>query len=298
MFNSFEDILSHIRGAGVKKTGAVAAAHDDDVLRSAAEARKLGIMDFILVGEKVKISDILTRLGEKPQDWEIIDEDDESKAAAAVAKMVAEGRADMPVKGILHTSVYLRALLNKEIGLLDKKALLSQATVFEDKNAGKLRLVTDCVINVAPDYDAKFQITKSAVELAHRLGISEPKVAILASVETVNPAMPECVDAAMLSKACERGQLRGCVVDGPLSFDLALSEEAAVTKGVRSAVAGHADILVVPNLVTGNVLDKAIRLLAGFQTAGAILGAKMPFIATSRSDSAQNKLNTMAVALM
>jgi phosphate butyryltransferase len=126
----------------------------------------------------------------------------------------------------------------------------------------------------------------------------EPKVAVLAPVETVNPTMPECVDAAMLSKACERGELRGCVVDGPLSLDLALSREAAVTKGVHSAVAGQADILLVPNLVTGNVLDKAIRLLAGFQTAGAILGAKMPFIATSRSDSAQNKLNTIAVAAL
>ncbi|MDR1589780.1 MAG: hypothetical protein LBS51_06260 [Oscillospiraceae bacterium] len=298
MFSSFADILSHIRSAGIRKTAAVAAAHDDDVLRSAAEARRLGIMDFVLVGEKEKISGILTGLGEKPGDWEIIDEEDESKSAAAVAKMVADGRADMPVKGILHTSVYLRALLNKEIGLLDKKSLLSQATVFEDKNAGKLRLVTDCVINVAPDYDAKFQIVKSAVSLAHKLGIREPRVAVIAPVETVNPAMPECVDAAMLSKACERGQLRGCIVDGPLSLDLALSEEAAVTKGVGGEVAGRADILVVPNLVTGNVLDKAIRLLAGFQTAGAILGARMPFIATSRSDSAQNKLNTIAVSIL
>jgi phosphate butyryltransferase len=298
LFSSFADILSHIRSAGIRKTAAVAAAHDDDVLRSAAEARRLGIMDFVLVGEKEKISGILTGLGEKPGDWEIIDEEDESKSAAAVAKMVADGRADMPVKGILHTSVYLRALLNKEIGLLDKKSLLSQATVFEDKNAGKLRLVTDCVINVAPDYDAKFQIVKSAVSLAHKLGIREPRVAVIAPVETVNPAMPECVDAAMLSKACERGQLRGCIVDGPLSLDLALSEEAAVTKGVGGEVAGRADILVVPNLVTGNVLDKAIRLLAGFQTAGAILGARMPFIATSRSDSAQNKLNTIAVSIL
>jgi phosphate butyryltransferase len=290
--------LSHIQAAGIKKTAAVAAAHDDDVLESAAKARRLGIMDFILVGEKEKISGILARLGEKPSDWEIIDEEDESKAAAIVAKMVADGRADMPVKGILHTSVYLRALLNKEIGLLDKKALLSQATVFEDENAGKLRLVTDCVINVAPDYEAKFQIVKSAAALARKLGIEEPKVAIIAPVETVNPAMPECVDAAMLSKACERGQLRGCVVDGPLSLDLALSSDAAEIKGVRSEVAGRADVLVVPNLVTGNVLDKAIRLLAGFRTAGAILGAKMPFVATSRSDSAQNKLNTIAVSIL
>jgi phosphate butyryltransferase len=290
--------LSHIQAAGIRKTAAVAAAHDDDVLASAARARSLGIMDFILVGEKEKISGILARLGEKASDWEIIDEDDESKASAVVAKMVADGRADMPVKGILHTSVYLRALLNKELGLLEKKALLSQATVFEDKNAGKLRLVTDCVINVAPDYEAKFQIVKSAAALARKLGIEKPKVAIIAPVETVNSAMPECVDAAMLSKACERGQLPGCIVDGPLSLDLALSSAAAEIKGVQSEVAGRADVLVVPNLVTGNVLDKAIRLLAGFQTAGAILGAKTPFVATSRSDSAQNKLNTMAVSIL
>ncbi|MDR2665113.1 MAG: hypothetical protein LBC21_02400 [Oscillospiraceae bacterium] len=298
MFNSFADILEHVKTAGIRKKGAIAAAHDGDVLASAADARRLGIMDFVLIGEVGKISQILKGLGERPGDWEIIDEDDEAKAAALAARMVADGRADLPVKGILHTSIYLRALLNKELGLLGKKALLSQATVYEDTRAGRLGIVTDCVINVAPDYEAKFQIVRSAVSLAHRLGIPEPKVAILAPVETVNPSMPECVDAAMLSKACERGELRGCTVDGPLSLDLALSREAAVTKGVRSAVAGQADILVAPNLVTGNVLDKAIRLLAGFQTAGAILGAKMPFIATSRSDSARNKLNTMAVALM
>jgi phosphate butyryltransferase len=298
LFRSFADILSHIQSEGIRKTAAVAAAHDDDVLRSAVEARRLGIMDFVLVGEGDKISGILSQLGEKPGDWKIIDEDDEAKAASTVAAMVADGRADMPVKGILHTSIYLRALLNKELGLLGKKALLSQATVYEDPREGRLRLVTDCVINVAPDYEAKFQILKSAVSLAHKLGMETPKVAVIAPVETVNSSMPECVDAAMLSKACERGQLGRCVVDGPLSLDLALSEDAAATKGVRSEVAGRADILVVPNLVTGNVLDKAIRLLAGFQTAGAILGAKMPFIATSRSDSAQNKLNTMAVALI
>jgi phosphate butyryltransferase len=298
MFNTFADILAHIQASGIKKRGAVAAAHDEDVLSSAAGARRLGIMDFTLIGEGGKIGRILSSLGEKPGEWEIIDEGDEAIAAAMAAKMVADGQADMPVKGILHTSVYLRALLNKELGLLDKKALLSQATVYEDPREGRLRLVTDCVINVAPDYEAKFQIVRGAVALARRLGIPEPRVAIIAPVETVNPAMPECVDAAMLSKACERGQLRGCVVDGPLSLDLALSQEAARVKGVGGEVAGRADILVVPNLVTGNVLDKAIRLLAGFQTAGAILGAKMPFIATSRSDSAQNKLNTIMVALL
>lgn len=298
MFGSFEDILADIQSRGIKKTAAVAAAHDDDALAGAAAARRLGVMEFVLIGEKDKISEILAALGEKPSDWEIVHEDDEEKAAAAAAKLVAEGRVDMPVKGRLHTSVYLRALLNKELGLLEKNALLSQATVFEDRNAKKLRLVTDCAINVAPDYAAKFQILRSAVSLAHKLGIEEPKVAVIAPVETVNPDMPECVDAAMLSKANERGQLKGCVVDGPLSLDLALSEEAAATKGVRGGVAGRADILLVPNLATGNVLDKAIRLLAGFPTAGAMLGARMPFIATSRSDSARNKLNTIAVSIL
>ncbi|MDR1216968.1 MAG: hypothetical protein LBJ99_00070, partial [Oscillospiraceae bacterium] len=187
MFNSFADILEHVRAAGIKKKGAIAAAHDGDVLASAVDARRLGVMDFVLIGEGDKISQILTGLGEKPGDWEIIDEDDEAKAAALAAKLVAEGSADMPVKGILHTSVYLRALLNKELGLLGKKALLSQATVYEDTRSHKLGIVTDCVINVAPDYEAKFQIVRSAVSLAHKLGIPEPKVAILAPVETVNP---------------------------------------------------------------------------------------------------------------
>jgi phosphate butyryltransferase len=298
VFANFEELLAHIRTAGIKKTAAIAAAQDKEVLVSAAEARRLGIMDFLLVGEKDKISRLLTDIGENPSDWEMIDEEDETKAAAIVAGVVADGKVDMPIKGILHTSIFLRALLNKEVGLLTPKALLSQATVFEDPEGKKLQLVTDCVINVAPDYGAKLKIVKSAVFLAHKLGIAEPRVAVLAPVETVNSAMQECLDAAALSKACDRGELEGCIVDGPLSLDLAISREAAVTKGVRSAVAGSADILVVPNLAAGNILDKAIRLFGGLQTAGAILGARTPFIATSRSDGAQNRLNTMAVAIL
>jgi phosphate butyryltransferase len=298
MASSFADILESLGKEVGKKKGAIAAAHDPDVLKSASDARKLGIMDFILVGESGKIADILKAQGDNPADWEIIEEEDEAKAAAIVAKMVSEGKADMPVKGILHTSIYLRALLNKEVGLLAPKALLSQATVFENTAEKRLQIVTDCVINVAPEYGDKLKIIENAVFLAHKLGIAEPKVAVIAAVETINPAMQECIDAAMLSKAWERGQIKGCIVDGPLALDLALSKEAAATKGVKSAVAGQADILVVPNLVTGNVLDKAIRLLGGLQTAGAILGAKTPFVATSRSDSAQNKLNTIAVSVL
>ena len=298
MFTNFKSIIEHIQSSGIKKTAAIAAAQDQDVLSSAFEARKLGIMDFVLVGDAEKIESILNELGSSPSDWEIIDEKDEAKAANIVAGMVYDKQVDMPVKGILHTSIYLKSLLNKERGLLADKALLSHVETFENTNTNKFLLVTDGVINVTPDYNDKIKIINNAVAFAHSLGIETPKVAVLAAVETVNPAMQECVDAAMLCKAADRGQIKGCEIDGPLALDLALSEEAAVTKGVKSAVAGNADILVVPSLVTGNILIKSIKYLAGFQSTGSMLGSKTPFIATSRSDSMQNKLNTIALSIL
>ena len=298
MFINFDSIITRVRESGVRKTAAVAAAHDKGLLSSAAAARKLGIMDFTLVGDKTKIRAILDSLDEKPADWEIMDEDDETAAAAAVARMVSEKKADMPLKGMLHTSVFLRALLSKETGFLEGGALLSQAVIFENTAEKRLTLITDCVINISPGYSEKMKIISNAVSLCHRLGVKRPKVAVLAAVETVNPDMPECVEAAMLSKACERGQIKGCEIDGPLALDLAVSKEAAEMKGVSGSVAGDADILLVPNLVSGNILDKSVRCLAGFQTASAILGANVPFIATSRSDSQRNRLNTMAVSVL
>ena len=296
MFESFEDIINSLSRMSRKKVVAVAAAQDHEVLECAVEARKKGLADFILTGDAARIKEILAGLGSPDGDWEIIDEPDENAAAKIAARLVAEGRADVPMKGLLHTAAFLRQVFNKELGLVAEGALVSEITVTEFPWEKRLILVTDCAINVAPDYAAKLKIAANAISLAQKLGIGEPRLAVVAAVETVNPAMPETIDAAMISKAAQRGQLKGAVVDGPLALDNALSMEAARTKGIDGPVAGRADILLMPDLAAGNVLDKALRYFGRLKTGGAIMGAKVPLIVTSRSDSAENKLHAVALS--
>lgn len=296
MFESFEAIIEKLGRAPAKKVVAVAAAQDHEVLECAIKAREKGMADFILTGDAARIGTILEGLGSKSADWKIIDEPDEHAAAKMTARMVAEGKADVPMKGLLHTSAFLRQIFNKELGLVASGALVSEITVTEYPWEKRLIMVSDCAINVTPDFEAKLKIAANAVNLAKKLGIDQPKLAVIAAVETINPAMPETIDAAMLSKAAQRGQLSDALVDGPLALDNALSKEAAKTKGIGGPVAGQADILLMPNLAAGNILDKALRYFGRLKTGGAIMGAKVPLIVTSRSDSAENKLHAVALS--
>ncbi|MPM49891.1 Phosphate acetyltransferase [bioreactor metagenome] len=192
----------------------------------------------------------------------------------------------------------LRAVLNKEVGLRAGKNILSHVAVAEIPGFDRLIIITDAAMNVAPDLSQKVQIVQNAVSVAHAIGLECPKVACLAAVEVVNSDMPACVDAAALSKMAERGQLKGCIIDGPLALDNAVSVEAAEHKGVKSPVAGRADILMVPELVSGNVLYKSITYFAKGNLTGIIVGAKAPVIVTSRADSAEAKLYSIALAVM
>lgn len=298
MYCSFDELKNAIRAASIQKTIAVAAAHDEEVLECAVQAKKERLADFILIGNTKKIQNILISLGESPNSWKLIEEPDDARAAARAAELAAEKKADALMKGLLHTSVFLRALFNKEYGLVGQKALVSQVTVTEYPDQNRLVLITDCAINVVPTYAEKMQILNNAVSLAHRLGMDCPKAACIAPVEVINEKMPETVDAAMLSKAGERGQIKGCLVDGPLALDNALSEEAARAKSIDSPVAGRADILLMPNLCTGNALDKSLRYFAGLKTGSAVIGANVPVIMTSRSDSSQNKLHAIALSVL
>lgn len=298
MYCNFDEMMDVIRAKAAKKTVAVAAAHDREVLECAAEARREQLADFILIGKTDRIKEILTSLGENADRWKIVEEADDAKAALKAVELASEKKADALMKGLLHTSVFLRALFSKEYGLVPPKALVSQVTVSEYPSQNRLVLITDCAVNVTPSYAEKAQITANAVSLAHRLGIDCPKVACIAPVEVINEKMPETVDAAMLSKANERGQIKGCVVDGPLALDNALSMEAAEAKSIKSPVAGHADILLMPNLCTGNALDKSLRYFAGLKTGSAVIGASVPVIMTSRSDSARNKLHAVALSVL
>lgn len=295
MLKNFAEIEQAILADGVKKKVALAGAHDHDALSSVVNARKQGVLDAVLVGRTEEINALLAEMGENTADYQLIAEEDEANMAATVCRLVVEGKADIPMKGIIQTSTFMRALLNKEYGFIPAKALVSQATVFEFD--GQLRLLTDCAVNIAPIYEEKEQIVKNAVALARTLGYDVPRVACLAPVETVNPAIQATIDAAMLSKAADRGQIKNCVIDGPLGLDNAISAKAAEHKGIKSPVAGRPDILLVPDLNAGNMLTKALTYFAGIKTAGAIVGPTVPVIMTSRTDSPQDKYHSILTAI-
>lgn len=298
MYRNFDEMLNKIRENPQKKKIAVAAAHDREVLECAVTAKKEQIADFILIGKENRIRKILSELGENPDTWTILAETSDSKAAALAASMASKGEADALMKGLLQTSTFLRALFQKELGLVPPKTIVSQVTVSEYPSQDRLLLITDCAVNVTPGYDEKINLIQNAVSLAQKIDIPLPKVACIAPVEVVNEKMPETIDAAMLSKACDRGQIKGCVVDGPLALDNALSPEAAKAKGITSDVAGYADILLMPNLCTGNAIYKALHYFGNLKTGSAVIGAKIPVVLTSRSDTAESKLHAVALSVL
>lgn len=298
MFHNFDELLQHIQRRKKKQTIAIAAAQDREVLECAVTARNEALADFILIGDTLKIKAILDTLGENADNWTIINEPEEAIAAQAAVRLVSERKAEVLMKGLLHTSVFLRAVFKKEYGLVTPGNVVSQITVTEYPSENRFILVTDCAIAIAPSYDDKLKLIKNAVTVARRLGMELPKAACIAPVETINPNMPATIDAAMLSKASQRGQLSGCLVDGPLALDNALSLEAAKAKGISGDVAGQADILLMPDLASANVLDKSLRYFANLNTGSAVVGCNVPLVVTSRSDSARNKLHAIALSVL
>ncbi len=277
------------------RTIAVAWPHDDDVLLSLDRAVGHGLVRPLLAGRRRVVQELVTRLGLQHLDADFIECETEADAVEAAVQAVRAGRAQMLMKGLVSTSTFLRGILNKEWGLR-KRALLSHVAVFEARDPDRLVLLTDVAMNIAPDVATKVQIIENAVEFAHRLGIPTPRVAAIAAVETVSTDMPATIDAAVLAKMADRGQIRGCVIDGPLALDNALSLEAARHKGITSPVAGCADILLMPDIEAGNVLYKALGMLTTCQLAAVILGASAPVVLTSRADSDQTKFNSIALA--
>jgi len=293
MIQNFDHLLKEVIKSP-KKTVAVVSADDLDTLAVVAEAEEKGMAGFVLVGDEEKIHTI-TREHALKIGARIIHQPDHRLAAETAVRLVREGQADALMKGMLHSSVFLKAVLNKEQGLNAGKHV-TQISVME-KEAGGLMMITDCAISIAPDLKGKAEILQNAVDLAHRLGIQRPRVAVLAPVEVVNPDIQDTVDAAALSKMAQRGQIKGCVVDGPLAFDNAVSKEAAQAKGIESEVAGDADIILVPDLGVGNALTKAITYIAKKTVVAATVGASAPLVFTSRTESRQGKLLTIALAV-
>ena len=273
---------------------AVAAADDIEELTVVANAEKLNLADFILIGDVKKMKELIenNKLNIKS---EMIDEKNHKKAADLAVDLVINKDAGVIMKGMLQSSTFLRAILNKEKGLNIRKHI-TQISVIEKENDDALMLITDCAITVNPDLKGKKIIIENAVDFAHKLGIECPRVAVLASLEIINFEMQDTVDAAVLSKMVDRGQISGCIVDGPFALDNAVSQEAAEKKGINSPVAGKADIIVVPNLTVGNTLTKSITHIAKKTVAAATVGADVPIVFTSRTESLKGKLLSIALA--
>ncbi len=274
----------------------VAVAQDEAVLTAVHEAHELGLADASLVGDKNKICDLSEQLNIDISGYEVINEVDNAKAIRTSVDMVSCGAADILMKGKIQTAELLRVVLDKETGLRQGNRVLSQLSLFESEHYHKLLFVTDPGINIAPNLKQKADIIQNAADVAVILGIENPKAAALAALELVNPDMPSTVDAAALSKMADRGQIKNCIVDGPLALDNAVSVVAASHKGIRSNVSGDVDILMVPNIEAGNVLHKALIFLSGTKSCGIVVGARIPIVCVSRAESALSKLYAISLA--
>jgi len=292
---SFKELAAAASAMPVKTVVAVVEAHDNHTLEAVIEAKKDGIIEGMLIGNEEKIKEILTANGADPADYQIIGTNALEESLQIAVENINAGKATAIMKGKLETGQFMKAIVNKQNGLL-AGGLLSLVGLYEHANYHKLLAVTDQGLNTYPDLNGKKNLIINAVGLLKKLGVEEPKVAVLAAVEKVNPKMPESVDGAELKKMNQEGEITGCIVEGPISFDLAVKQGAAAIKGYESPVAGDADILVVPDIAAGNILVKCMTDYAGAMTAGTILGAKVPVIVTSRSAEASDKYYSIALA--
>jgi len=296
MIKSFDEILKMAAAKG-PKTIAVAVAQDVEVLLAVSNAKRLGIADVILVGDKEEIIAVAEKIKVDLSGMEIVDVKEKDKACMKAVELVSSGKAHLVMKGLVDTSIILKAVLNEEIGLRTGN-VLSHVAVFDIEGYSRLFYVTDAAMNVAPNLDQKRQITENAVQVARAMGNENPKIALLAAVEKVNPKMQATLDAAELEKMNKEGWLPGCEVGGPFALDNAVSVEAAKHKGMVHPVAGLADILVVPTIEAGNMLYKSMVFFAKGKNAGVIVGAKAPIVLTSRADSDEAKLNSIAIGIL
>lgn len=293
---SFNDVIKYARERG-PKTISVACSQDKEVLIAVDMAKKEGIANAILVGDIEKTKGIANELNIDLDNYELIDEKDLARASLKAVSLVSEGKADMVMKGLVDTSIILKAVLDKEVGLRTGN-ILSHVAVFDVNGYDRLFFITDAAMNLSPDLKGKKQIIENACIVAHALDIEEPKVAVICAKEKVNPKMKDTVDAKDLEDMCKNGDIKGCIVGGPFALDNAVSEEAAKHKGMDHPIAGKADILLAPDIEAGNILYKSLVFFSETKNAGVIVGAKAPIILTSRADSEETKLNSIALGVL
>jgi phosphotransacetylase len=292
----YEQLLAKCKGLEPIPT-AVAHPCEESALGGAVEAHTKGLIRAILVGPEAKIRDVAKKgridLGQLP----IVDTPHSHASAEKAVELVRQGKAELLMKGSLHTDELLAAVVARDTGLRTERRI-SHVFIMDVPTYHKVLIVTDAAINIAPVLEDKADICRNAIDLAVSLGMKQPKVAILAAVETVTSKMPATIDAAALCKMADRGQITGGLLDGPLAFDNAISREAAAVKGIKSEVAGDPDILLTPDLESGNILAKQLTFLAKADSAGLVLGAKVPIILTSRADSVRSRIASCGVAML
>jgi phosphotransacetylase len=290
----YERLLARCEGLAAVPT-AVAHPCEESALEGAVEAAQKGLIEPLLVGPAAKIKDVAKASGLDLGNLTIIDVPHSHASATKAVELIREGKAEILMKGSLHTDELMSAIVSREGGLRTARRI-SHVFLMDIPTYHKVLIVTDGAINIAPTLEDKVDICQNAIDLAISLGLEKPKVAILAAVETVTSKMPATIDAAALCKMAERGQIKGGILDGPLAFDNAINAHAAETKGIKSAVAGDPDILLAPDLEAGNILAKQLSFLASADSAGMVLGAKVPVILTSRADSVRSRIASCAVA--
>ena len=299
MLTTFEQIFEELRSRGSRKRMVAAWGVDSHTIAAASKAIDLGLADVILVGDETLIAKACNEEGVDVQKFTIVHNPNELQAVAQAVQMIREGQGDFLMKGLCSTDKFLRAILNKETGLLPPKGTLTHCTTLEIPSYHKLLFVGDVAVIPAPDIKQKQIIMECLVKTAKAVGVGTPKVALIAATEQVLASQPATIDAALLAKMAERGQIKGCVADGPLALDVAIDQESVEIKGLVSPVAGDADCLLFPNIESGNVFYKAnSKLVQGVRQAGILVGAKVPCVLSSRADSIDTKLNSIAIAAM
>ena len=278
-----------------KKKLAVAVAHDEHCLEAICAVNKLGLVEAILVGNEKKIKELSIKLKLDIAGMKIVNEEVDANSVKLAVRLVRDKEADILMKGNVPTATFLRGVLDKENGLR-KGDVLSHFALFEVPTYHKLLGLSDAAMIPAPDFKTKVALINNAVEFMNKLGYTKPKVAVLAAVEMVNESMPATLDAALLSKMNQRGQIKHCIIDGPLAYDNAVSKESAKHKGIVSDVAGDADLLIVPDIEAGNILYKAFGFSANAKLAAVVLGAAAPIVLTSRSDTEESKQASIIMA--
>lgn len=296
MIKSFAELVEKGQKLGPARV-VVIEAHNPDVLESLKEAEPMGLAKPILVGDPAKIERVAREVGYHLRSETLLPASGEDESLRLSIDLVRDGKADFLMKGKVATAKMVRGVLDKERGLRTGR-LLSQVVLIQVPRIPRLLIMTDGAINIAPTLEQKVEICRNAIEVAHAIGIKEPKVVLLAAVEFVNPAMPATIDAAALTQMNRRGQITGAYLEGPLAMDVPFSRFAAERKNIQSPVAEAADILIAPDIEAANILGRAATYLAGAESGGVVVGTKTPLVLLSRAEPPQSKINSIALALL